>query len=886
MRPVKLEFEGINSFSERTEIDFGELTRSGIFGIFGDTGSGKSTILDCINLALYGRVERSREKTDIINYRCNAAWVKFTFRVAEGGKEHEYTIERTIKNDKSGTHKASLCKDNACIADKAQEAEKQIKDILGVEAEDFRKCIALPQGEFSQFVKSKPAERLALIERLFNLSKYGDSLKNKITAKEHEAEEEYQNYAGRLAAYGEISAEVLGGLQSELSEGKKNLDALITRKKAQTEKYEAARVRLRNKTELERINRELEKAEAERAHVEELSKWLGLLPACRQALETRAACLERSLQIEECERKLKELGESLASAAQVRAEAEKRLEEGDYDKKIEECTRIAAVHDSCKGKPEQLKNIEEQLAKKREDYKSAERDLANLQTALRVATENTEKLKAKQADSSFERIEDIINVGYRSALLRREYGAELDYFAYLRHKLSSFDDGTPLFDFISGEVSDKINELKDKIIALKDVKALDGDEQLKALSAALEQRESAGRELRNAEIEVEKIRGKTDGKQKDLENLKRDGANLRSQADELRGELKRAFGEETTDFQRAVRENGQKLLKLREEQKIFKEKAERAENLEKDIQIKKAGAEAMLGEAKKALAQLNKNAAELLKKSGTSTWEECERAVEKYGYEGADRQVREFGGKLSALQTQKAELEKACTGDITAEAVESERLLLENIEEELKKLTGENAVHESRIKEITAKLKEKEEIEKQAAQCAARKSLIQKLKEATRNNKFLEYVADEYLCDISVLASSTLLNLTDGRYFLRYTENNFFVGDNYNCGNPRGVNTLSGGETFLVSLSLALALSQTICARSLKSIEFFFLDEGFGTLDSALVDTVMNALEKLKSERFTIGVISHVEELKHRIESKIIVNKATESHGSTVSISC
>ena len=148
----------------------------------------------------------------------------------------------------------------------------------------------------------------------------------------------------------------------------------------------------------------------------------------------------------------------------------------------------------------------------------------------------------------------------------------------------------------------------------------------------------------------------------------------------------------------------------------------------------------------------------------------------------------------------------------------------------------------------------------------------------------MEYIANEYLYDISSLASSTLLNLTDGRYFLTYTDN-FYVGDNFNCGNLRGVNTLSGGETFLVSLSLALALSQTICS-SLKSIEFFFLDEGFGTLDGSLVDTVMNALEKLKSSHFTIGVISHVEELKHRIDSKITVNKATESHGSTVQISC
>ena len=181
-------------------------------------------------------------------------------------------------------------------------------------------------------------------------------------------------------------------------------------------------------------------------------------------------------------------------------------------------------------------------------------------------------------------------------------------------------------------------------------------------------------------------------------------------------------------------------------------------------------------------------------------------------------------------------------------------------------------------------MEQKKQLEIQLAGTVKERNLIAQLKELTKGNKFMEYIANEYLCDISKLASSTLLNLTDGRYFLTYTDT-FNAGDNFNCGNLRGVNTLSGGEIFLVSLSLALALSQTICA-SMKSIEFFFLDEGFGTLDSTLVDTVMNALEKLKSSRFTIGVISHVEELKHRIDNKITVKKATESHGSTVEISC
>ena len=98
------------------------------------------------------------------------------------------------------------------------------------------------------------------------------------------------------------------------------------------------------------------------------------------------------------------------------------------------------------------------------------------------------------------------------------------------------------------------------------------------------------------------------------------------------------------------------------------------------------------------------------------------------------------------------------------------------------------------------------------------------------------------------------------------------------------VKTLSGGETFLVSLSLALSLSAAICIKSLRPIEFFFLDEGFGTLDEKLVDTVMDVLGKLGKQNLTVGLISHVEELKHRIDNKILVTGANETHGSRVHV--
>ena len=157
----------------------------------------------------------------------------------------------------------------------------------------------------------------------------------------------------------------------------------------------------------------------------------------------------------------------------------------------------------------------------------------------------------------------------------------------------------------------------------------------------------------------------------------------------------------------------------------------------------------------------------------------------------------------------------------------------------------------------------------------------ERLKKLLEGNKFMEFVAEEYLQTVALNASKRLLSLTGGRYFLRY-DGGFFVGDNFDGGNLRTVSTLSGGETFLVSLSLAIALSAEICARSLRPNEFFFLDEGFGTLDEKLVDVVMDSLEKLKNENLTVGIISHVEELKHRISRKLSVKKATEKHGSQI----
>ena len=114
---------------------------------------------------------------------------------------------------------------------------------------------------------------------------------------------------------------------------------------------------------------------------------------------------------------------------------------------------------------------------------------------------------------------------------------------------------------------------------------------------------------------------------------------------------------------------------------------------------------------------------------------------------------------------------------------------------------------------------------------------------------------------------------------------NFVIRDDYNGGARRSPRTLSGGETFMASLCLALALSSKIQLKNSASLDFFFLDEGFSSLDPADLDIVMNSLEKLRCDRTKVGVITHVEELKTRINAKLVVTPQEQGiYGSIVRI--
>ncbi|MBO7377778.1 MAG: SMC family ATPase, partial [Clostridia bacterium] len=177
MKPVYLSFSGINSFSERVDIDFERLLAGGLFGIFGNTGSGKSTIVDCIMYALFGRSLRNKTIKECVNNRVNNAFIDFTFEISSDGERKKYNVRRTIKIRQSGfetTARLSEIKCGAVYPIEEKGVNERVRDIVGIGYDEFSKCIILPQNEFSAFVSAERARRLEIIEKLFSLSKYDE----------------------------------------------------------------------------------------------------------------------------------------------------------------------------------------------------------------------------------------------------------------------------------------------------------------------------------------------------------------------------------------------------------------------------------------------------------------------------------------------------------------------------------------------------------------------------------------------------------------------------------------------------------------------------------------------------------------------------------------
>ncbi|MBP3582086.1 MAG: hypothetical protein J6J33_04975, partial [Clostridia bacterium] len=244
--------------------------------------------------------------------------------------------------------------------------------------------------------------------------------------------------------------------------------------------------------------------------------------------------------------------------------------------------------------------------------------------------------------------------------------------------------------------------------------------------------------------------------------------------------------------------------------------------------------------------------------------------------------VNEYNDSVRILTSQKDSIEAEKIAEISKETITE-------LDAEIVSLGAEVNVLAQKLGRLEGELSRVEEDNKKLNEISASLEVFKKkydtakeLSSVLRGKALAEYVCEEYLEEITLSANQKLGILMDGRYTLKFEEKEFFVEDNFNDGKVRPASTLSGGETFIVSLSLALSISDAISSLSSRSMDFFFLDEGFGTLDAELCSVVISSLHKLESQNLTIGLISHVAELEESVKNKILVTK--DANGSKIKL--
>ena len=266
MKPITLTIAGLHSFREEQTIPFAELSELGVFGIFGPTGSGKSSILDAMTLALYGTVVRAGRRTQgILNHAEKHVKVSLTFSLGQGDACRIYRVERRYaRKDQlavTNTHSRLVAENDTLeevLADKDREVTEQVTSLLGLREEDFTRAVVLPQGKFAEFLNLGGKERREMLQRLFSLEQYGNVLINKVNDRFKTAETGYIEVESEQKGLGDASPAAVAAAQGALAVARQAEEVSLAR-------YKEAQQRHNEAKEIHTLQNELSKKQAELA---------------------------------------------------------------------------------------------------------------------------------------------------------------------------------------------------------------------------------------------------------------------------------------------------------------------------------------------------------------------------------------------------------------------------------------------------------------------------------------------------------------------------------------------------------------------------------------------------------------------------------------------
>ena len=907
MRPLKLKISAFGPYSGSTEFDFSKLGKGGLYLITGDTGAGKTTIFDAITYALYGEPSGKNRDASMLRSKYADISTKTEVELTFSYKDKEYFVRRNPEYEREakrggGTTKqtagAELIYPDGKIITKTGEVTKAIKEIIGIDRNQFCQIAMIAQGDFMKLLLASTKERIEIFRHIFKTKLY-NSLQEKLKFEASSAEKVCSLIRERISIYiNGIVADEDNPLKTELDKAKSGellLEDSLSLLEKLIDEDQAAENALTAKKEEQTLALDLVKATVIKAkdilaarddlqkNLEEISRENEKLKALEEDFEAKKAKQPEAKALAE----QRAILSALLPDYDILSLKSKTFSENEETKK-----RYAEALKKLEARKEEITKEISALEEESKAYQKSGEEKLKLEADKKAIADSIGKLEALKKDiASLEALKADFDKALKIYSEKEAVWKALDSeyktqnLAYLNAQAGilaeALEEGLPCP--VCGSKSHPA-------IAQKPLAAPRFDE-LEALQKSLE---SAAAKLGDARADASDIKGafgeKREAVLSDVKALLGDVqisevkpmiAVKLSDADAKASELAALISTEETKLKRS-----RELEEIIPSQKkALEEIAEKITAVSDDIKNRTAenlALENQIAELKSKLTFASKEEAE----NNVALLDEREKSI-RNAFDAAQKDLSSAKERLAALFSQKEEIEKRLDPkNETDLRKETEKQSL--LEEELKALEEKEKQIHTRLSSNRSALESIKLRSDELIKEEKRYSWIHALS-STANGQLkgkktmLEpYIQMSYFDCILERANARLMIMTDGQYdLIRHKEAStqaqggleLDVIDHYN-GSIRSVRSLSGGESFKASLALALGLSDEIQASSGGiQLDTMFVDEGFGSLDEESLSAAMKALTALADSDRLVGIISHVGELKERIDKQIVVKK-------------
>lgn len=919
MRPIKLTMSAFGPYASQTTLDLDKLGTSGLYLITGDTGAGKTTIFDAITFALYGEASGdNRESTMFRSKYANAETpteVELAFQYA--GKE--YYIKRNPEYERPKTRgegfttekaNAELHYPDGRVVTKLREVDRAVEEIMGIDRNQFTQIAMIAQGDFLKLLLASTDDRKKIFQKIFRTRCYY-VLQERLKNESGKLGKEYETISASIRQYINgivcdeddvlsIKVRIAKAGMCSTEDTLELLSTLIANDKEEEEKLD---------DEQKNIGKSLEEITAILTNHETWSKARKSLEKSKSDLSEAIVALEMlktNLQSEEANKpKVEDIRNQIAA---IEAELPEYQE---LDKKIKERDTLQKGTDKLS---DELNTAEEKLKSSKKEIET----LTEERKTLEKADKDKSELEAKKQKEEDKRkaVKDISKELKVLDKLEKQLKKDQEMYSELAEDVQLKDkEYQRLFKLYLDEQAGIIAEtLVDgtpcpvcgsTIHPIKAVKAENAPtkEQLDESKSAYE---AAQKEAQIASEKAAKTKGQADEKRDAVLSMLGEmfGNVTIDDADELIKDKIEEIATVLEEVQNAIDEQQKKIDRRNEIDELLPKKNKERDDLINSISENDktlSGNNATLKSLKTRIDELVEKLKYESEKEAKEVKKELQGEQKKLedAYKAADDAVKVQNEKIAGFKAaiKEAENTLADAKEIDEESIKAKQKELKSRNSEIdakkKVINARKAANESAEKEIKAKSAEVLAVE-------AKWSWVKALSNTANGNisgkekVMLEtYIQMTYFDRIIARANTRFMVMSGGQYELKRrkeAENNrsqsgleLDVIDHYN-GTERSVKTLSGGESFKASLSLALGLSDEIqsSAGGIK-LDTMFVDEGFGSLDDESLDQAMRALQNLTEGNRLVGIISHVTELKERIDKQIVVTKE-KSGGSIIRI--